>query len=119
MKPERYKSVACLSPAAEAKKGDRIFTAPWLVKGLGLLLASSTSVLAGGVTGAGQNNFQQATPPALSGTCVHVLDTFPIEMAKNGKLNQPQTIDDLIEFVVGRCLDQVGIENKLTRRWGQ
>jgi 3-polyprenyl-4-hydroxybenzoate decarboxylase len=25
----------------------------------------------------------------------------------------------LIEFVVGRCLDQLGIENRLTRRWGQ
>jgi flavin prenyltransferase len=33
--------------------------------------------------------------------------------------NTPQTVDDLIEFVVGRCLDQLGIENKLTRRWGQ
>ena len=39
--------------------------------------------------------------------------------AAPGFYNSPQTIDDLIEFVVGRCLDQVGIENKLTQRWGQ
>jgi 4-hydroxy-3-polyprenylbenzoate decarboxylase len=40
-------------------------------------------------------------------------------MAAPGFYNAPETIEDLIEFVVGRCLDQLGIENKLTRRWGQ
>ena len=40
-------------------------------------------------------------------------------MAAPGFYNAPQTIDDLIEFVVGRCLDQLGIENKLTKRWWQ
>jgi 4-hydroxy-3-polyprenylbenzoate decarboxylase len=40
-------------------------------------------------------------------------------VAAPGFYNAPETIDDLIEFVVGRCLDQLGIENKLTRRWGQ
>jgi len=40
-------------------------------------------------------------------------------MAAPGFYNAPRTIDDLIEFVVGRCLDQLGIENRLTRRWGQ
>jgi 4-hydroxy-3-polyprenylbenzoate decarboxylase len=39
--------------------------------------------------------------------------------AAPGFYNSPQTIGDLIEFVVGRCLDQLGIENKLTKRWGQ
>jgi flavin prenyltransferase len=39
--------------------------------------------------------------------------------AAPGFYNSPKTIDDLIEFVVGRCLDQLGIENRLTRRWGQ
>jgi flavin prenyltransferase len=39
--------------------------------------------------------------------------------AAPGFYNSPQTLDDLIEFVVGRCLDQLGIENRLTRRWGQ
>jgi flavin prenyltransferase len=39
--------------------------------------------------------------------------------AAPGFYNAPESIDDLIEFVVGRCLDQLGIENRLTRRWGQ
>jgi 4-hydroxy-3-polyprenylbenzoate decarboxylase len=42
-----------------------------------------------------------------------------ILFAAPGFYNSPQTIDDLIEFIVGRCLDQLGIQNKLTQRWGQ
>jgi 4-hydroxy-3-polyprenylbenzoate decarboxylase len=42
-----------------------------------------------------------------------------ILFAAPGFYNAPETIDDLIEFVVGRCLDQLGIENRLTKRWGQ
>ena len=30
-----------------------------------------------------------------------------------------ETIDDLLDFVVGRCLDQLGLENQLVRRWGE
>jgi 4-hydroxy-3-polyprenylbenzoate decarboxylase len=40
-------------------------------------------------------------------------------MAAPGFYNAPHSIDDLIEFVVGRCLDQLEIENRLTKRWGQ
>ena len=40
-------------------------------------------------------------------------------IAAPGFYNAPQSIDDLIEFVVGRCLDQLEIENRLTKRWGQ
>ena len=40
-------------------------------------------------------------------------------MAAPGFYNAPQSIDDLIEFVVARCLDQLEIENRLTKRWGQ
>jgi 4-hydroxy-3-polyprenylbenzoate decarboxylase len=40
-------------------------------------------------------------------------------MAAPAFYNAPQSIDDLIEFVVGRCLDQLEIENMLTKRWGQ
>jgi flavin prenyltransferase len=29
-----------------------------------------------------------------------------------------RTIDDLVDFVVGRALDQLGVENALIRRWG-
>jgi flavin prenyltransferase len=42
-----------------------------------------------------------------------------ILFAAPGFYNAPETIDDLIEFVVGRCLDQLGIENRTTKRWGQ
>nr|WP_243666806.1 UbiX family flavin prenyltransferase [Vulcanisaeta sp. JCM 16159] len=31
--------------------------------------------------------------------------------------NKPRTIDDLVNFVVGRVLDLLGIENDLYRRW--
>jgi 4-hydroxy-3-polyprenylbenzoate decarboxylase len=30
---------------------------------------------------------------------------------------KPDDIDDLVDFVVGRVLDELGIENKLYRRW--
>lgn len=40
-------------------------------------------------------------------------------MAAPGFYHQPREIGDLIEFVVGRCLDQLGIENRLMKRWGQ
>ena len=29
-----------------------------------------------------------------------------------------ETVDDLVDFVVGRALDQLGLENTLTKRWG-
>lgn len=31
--------------------------------------------------------------------------------------HQPQTIEDLVDFVVGRALDQFGIDNTLIQRW--
>ena len=30
-----------------------------------------------------------------------------------------ETVDDLVDFIVGRALDQLGLENALVRRWGQ
>jgi len=30
-----------------------------------------------------------------------------------------ESVGDLVDFVVGRALDQLGLENTLTRRWGQ
>ena len=29
------------------------------------------------------------------------------------------SVDDLVDFVVARCLDQLGLEHELTRRWGE
>jgi flavin prenyltransferase len=39
--------------------------------------------------------------------------------AAPGFYNAPDSIDDLVDFVVARCLDQIGVENALTPRWGQ
>jgi 4-hydroxy-3-polyprenylbenzoate decarboxylase len=30
-----------------------------------------------------------------------------------------ETVEDLVDFVVGRCLDQLGLDHALVRRWGQ
>ena len=36
-----------------------------------------------------------------------------------GFYNNPKTIDDLVDNVVGRILDQLGIDNEVYRRWGE
>jgi len=33
--------------------------------------------------------------------------------------HQPRTMDDLVAFVVGKVLDQLGIRHELFKRWGQ
>lgn len=35
-----------------------------------------------------------------------------------GFYNHPQSVQDLVDFVVARVLDQIGIEHRLMRRWG-
>jgi 4-hydroxy-3-polyprenylbenzoate decarboxylase len=42
-----------------------------------------------------------------------------IVFAAPGFYHRPKSIDDLVDFVAGRCLDQLGVENRLVRRWGQ
>jgi len=42
-----------------------------------------------------------------------------ILFAAPGFYHGAKTIDDLVDFVVARCLDQLGIENALVSRWGQ
>jgi 4-hydroxy-3-polyprenylbenzoate decarboxylase len=37
--------------------------------------------------------------------------------AAPGFYNLPRGIDDLIDFIVARVLDQVGIEHDIGRRW--
>lgn len=39
--------------------------------------------------------------------------------ANPGFYNRPQKVDDLVDFVVARILDQVGIDSDLLRRWGR
>ncbi|MFO7573522.1 MAG: flavin prenyltransferase UbiX [Gaiellaceae bacterium] len=42
-----------------------------------------------------------------------------ILFAAPGFYHGATTIDDLVDFVVARCLDQLGIDNALVSRWGQ
>ena len=42
-----------------------------------------------------------------------------ILFAAPGFYHGASTVDDLVDFVVGRILDQLGVENKLVARWGQ
>ena len=35
-----------------------------------------------------------------------------------GFYNRPQSVQDLVDFVVARVLDQFGVEHQLMRRWG-
>jgi len=36
-----------------------------------------------------------------------------------GFYHEPKSIDDLVDFVVARALDQLGLDQTLVRRWGQ
>jgi len=42
-----------------------------------------------------------------------------ILFAAPGFYHRPETIGDLVDFVVARCLDQLGIDNSLVERWGR
>lgn len=35
-----------------------------------------------------------------------------------GFYNHPQSVQDMVDFVVARILDQLGVEHRLMRRWG-
>ena len=35
-----------------------------------------------------------------------------------GFYNHPQTIEDMVDFVISRVLDRIGVENRLAKRWG-
>jgi 4-hydroxy-3-polyprenylbenzoate decarboxylase len=41
-----------------------------------------------------------------------------ILFAAPGFYHRPSSIDDLVDFLVARCLDQIGLENTLAPRWG-
>ena len=39
--------------------------------------------------------------------------------AAPGFYHGAETVQDLVDFVVARCLDQLGIDTSLIRRWGE
>src|SRR4051794_1973542 len=41
-----------------------------------------------------------------------------ILFAAPGFYHGAETVDDLVDFVVARCLDQLGLDNALIKRWG-
>jgi 4-hydroxy-3-polyprenylbenzoate decarboxylase len=41
-----------------------------------------------------------------------------ILFAAPGFYHAPESIGDLVDFVVARCLDQLGLDNTLAKRWG-
>ena len=41
-----------------------------------------------------------------------------ILFAAPGFYHGAETVQDLVDFVVARCLDQLGVDNELIRRWG-
>jgi 4-hydroxy-3-polyprenylbenzoate decarboxylase len=42
-----------------------------------------------------------------------------ILFAAPGFYHGAETVDDLVDFVVARALDQIGIDNTLIKRWGE
>jgi len=42
-----------------------------------------------------------------------------ILFAAPGFYHGAETVQDLVDFVVARCLDQLGVEHALVRRWGE
>jgi 4-hydroxy-3-polyprenylbenzoate decarboxylase len=42
-----------------------------------------------------------------------------ILFAAPGFYHGADSVDDLVDFIVARCLDQLGIDNSLVARWGQ
>jgi 4-hydroxy-3-polyprenylbenzoate decarboxylase len=42
-----------------------------------------------------------------------------ILFAAPGFYHGAESVQDLVDFVVGRCLDLIGVENTLVKRWGQ
>ncbi len=42
-----------------------------------------------------------------------------VVFAAPGFYHAPQTVDDLVNFVVARCLDHLGMDQTLVGRWGQ
>jgi 4-hydroxy-3-polyprenylbenzoate decarboxylase len=49
----------------------------------------------------------------LSRIGVKILPAMP------GYYHKPQTMDDLVHFVVGKALDALDIPHSLFRRWGE
>ncbi|MBO8170701.1 MAG: UbiX family flavin prenyltransferase [Bacillaceae bacterium] len=59
------------------------------------------------------NTIQLENMYRLSQTGAHILPAMP------GFYHKPGTIDDLINFLVGKTMDALGIDHQLFQRWGE
>ena len=106
----------------------------------GMLVAPcSMSTLAVIASGTGRNLIHRAADVALKErrrlvlvaretplSAVHLENMLAVTRAgatvlpaMPGFYNLPETVDDLVDFVVGRALDQLGVEHALLKRWGE
>ena len=106
----------------------------------GMLIAPcSMSTLATIAHGTGQNLIHRAADVALKErrklvlvaretplSAVHLSNMLSVTQAgavvlpaAPGFYNLPREIDDLVDFVVARALDQLGVDHELSRRWGE
>ena len=87
-----------------------------------LVAPCSTSTLGRIAHGTGDNLIHRVAEVMLKerGRLVVMPRETPVVLpAAPGFYAMPQSIDDLVDFVVGKALDVLGIEHALFARWGQ